>query len=465
MALPSQTERQSEIGRSYVYNQRSVAANGARTVMVIAAALIVAAGSVWGILSVMNRRSATSTLPPGDAKSEVARTAAPIPSGSQKPTEPAPQPPHPAPVAAAPDHTPATISLASAGPEPVSTQTPPQISPAGSSNATPVRSNVPPIMPPSGSPTTTTSSPTSTPATDPSGRPGAVDVTRKDLTPGAANSTSSPTEPNQPVSLAPTGSTSEVTQQIQAAEQRAAAGELLQARALFNKALHNPNAVREDQEKIRQRMAALNADLLFSPKVVAGDPMAETYVVKSGDNLIKITRNRELAVDWRLVERINGIKGNSLKVGQKLKLVRGPFHAIVHKGDYRLDLFQGSPDDPESWMFIRSFKVGLGTGNSTPLGSFVVKPKSKLVNPHWVNPQTGQKFHADDPKNPIGEYWMGIEGIGDSKTITGYGLHGTVEPDSIGQQKSMGCVRLGDEDIKLLYEMLVEQISDVKIVP
>lgn len=456
MALPSQTERQTEIGRSYVYNQRSVTANGARTAMVIAAALIVAAGSVWGVLSVMNRRSSTSTLPPGDAKVEVARASSPAPSSSQKPAEPS-----------TPVRAPTSISLASTGAEPVSPSTSPQISPAGSANATPVRSNVPPILPPSGSPTTTTASPTSTPSTDASGRPGAVDVTRKDLTPGPANSTSNPTpnEPNQPASLAPTGSTSEVMQQIQAAEQRAATGELLQARTLFNKALHNPNAVRDDQEKIRQRMAALNADLLFSPKVFAGDPMAEAYAVKSGDNLIKITRNRELAVDWRLVERINGIKGNSLKVGQKLKLVRGPFHAIVHKGDYRLDLFQGSPDDPESWVFIRSFKVGLGTGNSTPLGNFVVKPKSKLVNPHWVNPQTGQKFHADDPKNPIGEFWMGIEGVGESKPITGYGLHGTIEPDSIGQQKSMGCVRLGDEDIKLLYEMLVEQISDVKVVP
>ncbi|MFN9974561.1 MAG: L,D-transpeptidase, partial [Phycisphaerae bacterium] len=147
------------------------------------------------------------------------------------------------------------------------------------------------------------------------------------------------------------------------------------------------------------------------------------------------------------------------------KLVRGPFHAVVSKGDYRLDLFHGSPDDPQSWTYIRSFKVGLGTGNSTPLGNFVVRPRSKLVNPPWVNPQTGQKFGANDPQNPIGEYWLGLEGIGESKTITGYGIHGTIEPDSIGQQKSMGCVRLGDDDVKMIYELLVEQVSVVKIVP
>ncbi|MGH7244239.1 MAG: L,D-transpeptidase family protein [Phycisphaerales bacterium] len=459
MALPSQTERQTEIGRSYVYSQRTATASGVRLAVIIAIALIVAAGAVWGLLTVMNRRSATGTLPPGDGKSEVVRSVAPTKPATHTPPTPT-----------------STASFASTAPATPTETTQPKLTPAGGSNPSPVRTDAP-IAPPSGTPTTTTpavaptttpttpaSTPTTVPASDGSGRPAAVDVTRKDLTPGSNSQSNTPTTPGQSTSLVPAGSTSEVTQQIQAAEQRAAAGDLVQARMLFNKALHNPNAVRDDQERIRQKMTAINADLLFSPKVFPGDAMAETYVVKSGDNLIKIARNREVATDWRLLERVNGVKGNSLKVGQKLKLVRGPFHVIVHKGDYRLDLFQGSPDDPESWMFIRSFKVGLGTGNSTPIGNFVVKPRSKLVNPHWVNPQTGQKFDADDPKNPIGEFWMGIEGVGDSKTFTGYGLHGTIEPDSIGQQKSMGCVRLGDEDIKLLYEMLVEQISDVKIV-
>lgn len=446
MALPSQTERQTEIGRSYVYSRRTqTAADGTRLVLIIAASLVLAAGLVWGLLTVINRRSSTGTLPPADAKAEVARA-----SSQAKPAS-----------------NPSIASLTPAG-DPA--HSPKDLTPAGESNQTPLRTDAPIVPPGTAKPDPNSSAtpvviPSSTPRLDPSGRPTPVDVTRPDLSPEPAPAKSNVAAPEQSTSLAPAGSTSEVAEQIQAAEQRAAASDLVQARALFNKALHNPNAVRDDQERIRQKMTAINADLLFSPKVYPGDPMTETYVVKSGDNLIKITRNREVATDWRLIERINGIKGNTLRVGQKLKLVRGPFHAIVHKGDYRLDLFQGSPDVPDSWMYIRSFKVGLGTGNSTPVGNFVVKPRSKLVNPHWVNPQTGQKFSADDPKNPIGEYWMGIEGVGDSKTITGYGLHGTIEPDSIGQQKSMGCVRLGDEDIKLLYEMLVEQISDVKIVP
>jgi len=35
----------------------------------------------------------------------------------------------------------------------------------------------------------------------------------------------------------------------------------------------------------------------------------------------------------------------------------------------------------------------------------------------------------------------------------GYGIHGTDEPDKLGQSVSHGCVRLGDDDIEKLYQM------------
>jgi lipoprotein-anchoring transpeptidase ErfK/SrfK len=35
-----------------------------------------------------------------------------------------------------------------------------------------------------------------------------------------------------------------------------------------------------------------------------------------------------------------------------------------------------------------------------------------------------------------------------------YGIHGTNEPDSIGYSLSHGCVRLHNEDVEKLYEMV-----------
>jgi LysM repeat protein len=253
---------------------------------------------------------------------------------------------------------------------------------------------------------------------------------------------------------------------IRAADEKIRAGDLVVARKILSQALLSASTSEQDKQGLRGRLEAINKDLVFSPKVYAGDPFVETYTVQSGDSLARISNRRQLATDWRLIQRVNGLSNpNRINVGQKLKLVRGPFHAVVTKSAYRLDLYMGSPDEPSDWVFIRSFAVGLGEDNGTPNGTFVVKKNSKLVNPYWVNPRTGEKFDADDPKNPIGEHWIGIEGIGESAPYTGYGLHGTIEPESIGRQRSMGCVRMHSPDIEMMYELLVESVSVVKIQP
>jgi lipoprotein-anchoring transpeptidase ErfK/SrfK len=48
--------------------------------------------------------------------------------------------------------------------------------------------------------------------------------------------------------------------------------------------------------------------------------------------------------------------------------------------------------------------------------------------------------------------------------MIGYGIHGTIEQDSIGRQASMGCIRMRPDDVALVYEMLSEH-STVQIRP
>ena len=125
----------------------------------------------------------------------------------------------------------------------------------------------------------------------------------------------------------------------------------------------------------------------------------------------------------------------------------------------------GAPGDGQR-IFVRSFDVGHGEGNSTPVGLWLVESGRKLIDPPWTNPRTGKMFAADDPMNPIGEYWIGLEGTDErTKGKRGYGIHGTLEPESIGRQASMGCVRLAADDIALVYKLLVERHSTVRIEP
>lgn len=265
----------------------------------------------------------------------------------------------------------------------------------------------------------------------------------------------------------PAKSTSEpstVDKAIAAAAARLDARDPVAARTILSDALADTRTSEAERSRLRARLTELNQELLFSATVVPGDPMTDTYEIVTGDRLSTIPGKLGLAVDWRLLQKVNNIPNpDRIRLGQKLKVVSGPFHAVVDKSDYRLDLYQGPPEEPKRWTYIRSFRVGLGESDSTPTGQFIVRRDSKLINPHWVNPRTGEKFDQNDPKNPIGERWIGLDGLGVDAVKTGYGLHGTIDPGSIGQQKSMGCVRMLDDDVDLIYGLLVEGISRVRI--
>lgn len=284
-----------------------------------------------------------------------------------------------------------------------------------------------------------------------------------------------------PADPAPTESSSGLlATAISAADRAMAQARPLEARSILNRALLDPRGTDADRAALRRRLMDLNQSLVFGPAQTPGDPLTETYRVVAGDNLVKITRKLGLITEPSLIARVNMLANpGALRIGQTLKVVRGPFHAVVDKSDYRMDLYAGATPSPTSigtgglaghaepgWIYICSFPVGLGSQGLTPTGAFTVKEHSKLINPHWVNPRTGEKFAADDPKNPIGERWLGLEGLDDqSRAFTGYGIHGTIEPESIGREMSMGCVRLNAADVERVYELLAPRVSVVKIVP
>jgi lipoprotein-anchoring transpeptidase ErfK/SrfK len=236
----------------------------------------------------------------------------------------------------------------------------------------------------------------------------------------------------------------------------------VEARRVLTEALVAAGLAQEDAARLRNELTAINQRLVFSPEIVSSDPFVTGYQVQSGDALSKTPRKVGAQVDWRFIQRINKINDPArLQVGQRLKVVKGPFHAVVDKPAFRLDLYMGEGSDR---VFVASFPVGLGEYGATPEGEFIVKPHSKLEDPAWTNPRTNEHFAANDPRNPLGEHWIGLVGVSDNiRGLEGYGLHGTIEPDSIGQERSMGCVRMGDDDIRLMFEVLMEGVSHIEI--
>jgi lipoprotein-anchoring transpeptidase ErfK/SrfK len=159
----------------------------------------------------------------------------------------------------------------------------------------------------------------------------------------------------------------------------------------------------------------------------------EPYVVQPGDTLQSIAHRYEVA--WQFLAKLNQVEPTQIRPGQELKVIRGPFSAVVDLSDYEITVHAHG-------YFVCRFPVGTGANNSTPIGKFTVE--DKLVDPTYYG-EDGVVAH-DDPANPLGEHWISI---GNS-----YGIHGTIDPDSIGRAESQGCVRLRNEDVAEVYDFL-----------
>lgn len=253
-----------------------------------------------------------------------------------------------------------------------------------------------------------------------------------------------------------------IVQLISQAMDLLAKGDKLQARAQLSYLLfeRHDDLAESHANIIRSKLKEISDDLIFSKRVIEGDTVAAEHLVHSGDYLGPIAQTYH--VTYPLLEAINKVKATRIWAGMKLKVIKGPFHCIVDKSDYLMDVFL--KDDKGNKVYVATYPIGLGEQDSTPIGMWRVRPNSKVTNPSWADPRTGKVFQPDDPDNPIGEYWLGIEGTDENtKDKQGYGIHGTTEAQSIGQQMSMGCIRMRADDLVWVYVMLVDKDSTVQI--
>ncbi|WP_340022656.1 L,D-transpeptidase [Paenibacillus sp. FSL K6-1096] len=111
--------------------------------------------------------------------------------------------------------------------------------------------------------------------------------------------------------------------------------------------------------------------------------------------------------------------------GAELPFFREPLVIIVDKQKHRLALASGN-------IILRNYAVGLG-GDKTPEGEFAIS--DKVVNPNGRD---------------NGEFGSRGMQLSDSN----YAIHGTNEPDSIGKDESLGCIRMSRKDIEELFAMV-----------
>jgi lipoprotein-anchoring transpeptidase ErfK/SrfK len=103
----------------------------------------------------------------------------------------------------------------------------------------------------------------------------------------------------------------------------------------------------------------------------------------------------------------------------------------------------------EKGEFIKSFPVATGKNPSyTPEGLFTINEKIKN------RPYYKEKIKGGDPKNPLGDRWLGLKVTRNGKTTYAYGIHGNNNEKSIGKYVSAGCIRMHNKDVHWLFDQI-----------
>ena len=242
----------------------------------------------------------------------------------------------------------------------------------------------------------------------------------------------------------------------------------LAARETLSAALLSGHLAGARAEDAREQLELLVDKTIFSPSVYDDDPYTFRYQVKAGDMLSQIERRFELHTPIELILRINRMSdARKLKARQTLKLVRGPFHAVVNKRTLIMDLYLHR--EGLSPVYVRQLRVGLGRDDGTPAGLWRIRHGEKGRRVSWYPPpSSGLKGRIDwgEPGYAFGEkgIWLPLEGIDENtEGLVGYGIHSTNNPLSVGRTVSLGCIRLLDDDIELVYALLYEKWSTVRV--
>jgi len=195
----------------------------------------------------------------------------------------------------------------------------------------------------------------------------------------------------------------------------------------------DPRLSLAEQEQLNAILDQLAGTVVYSTQHLLEPP----YEVQPGERLEDVGSRHD--VPWQLLAKINGISDpQSLRAGEVIKVVRGPFMAVVNLDKCKLTLMVNG-------CYAGRFPIGMGRDYPLREGQYAVVDKT--VNPTYRG--LDRAIDADDPNNPLGERWIGLG--------SQLGIHGTNDPSSLGPGAptlAAGCVAMSPRDIDDVYDIL-----------
>jgi LysM repeat protein len=199
------------------------------------------------------------------------------------------------------------------------------------------------------------------------------------------------------------------------AHDKLAAGRYAEALAVLSTWHDDPSLGLEESQRLEDLLGQLAGTVVYSQQ----DLLLPPHVVAQGETLLSIAA--PLAVPWQLLAKINGVADPARLVpGESLKLIRGPFDAVVSVSRRRLSLKVGG-------NYAGSFPVVVGRqireriGSALPVvavqsGDVPAEPSGPTAQVAWSQPGPMSIGLADG---------LAIEGVADPSTVSEDTIPGT----------------------------------------
>lgn len=186
-------------------------------------------------------------------------------------------------------------------------------------------------------------------------------------------------------------------------------------------------------------------DSRLSPEQAANlmrllDPLAATVVysyeypldahhgVQPGETLDQIASH--YSVERQTLAKINGLSNQQLQPGQQLKVLQGPFHALVDLSDHELSLVVGG-------RYAGRFPLSVGQDFPQQEGRYTVLAKTQ---------QPSAAASSGSAGGPSSGYWIALDGS--------LGFHIAPDPNGIGRTGGPGFLGLREQDLAELFDLL-----------
>jgi lipoprotein-anchoring transpeptidase ErfK/SrfK len=228
----------------------------------------------------------------------------------------------------------------------------------------------------------------------------------------------------------PNGTADKFAAFLQAVRMKLKAGQLAEAHLALSALYDNPNLPPEQAQEVTDLLDQLAGTVIYSRQHL----LAQSYRVRPGDTLEQIAHTYKVPTE--LLARINGIRNpQRLEPGRELKVVPGPFGALIDLGKYELVLMVGG-------RYAGRFPIGVGRDHVKLEGSYTVR--DKIPNPPYYSPDVN--FSPEDPNNPLGELWIDLGNQ--------IGIHGTNDPQNLHRTGGRGSICLAGQDIADVFGIL-----------